>query len=416
MLNNKRLTFFLGTMFSINLLFLFYLKSFFDKEGYLPAPFIGDKANTFMDFFNVLYWSYQDGIYTTWNSVYPPLNFLILRAYQIIAIPEFNYFSDGFEIRKINGEQIVLILLFYVLCLWMTLSVALKELENGLHKNLLYLIIFLSSLFLFSLERANLIIICLPLLAFFVVAKSEIIKAVLFALIVNLKPYLLILYLVQLLNEKSFSQNKDFIFLAPVFSLILFFVSGIVLNQEFYFMPLNLIGFGVASGVVSPLETLAYPSSIASFSAFKYLLLGGVLFKIPALICLLYLLRTIFFIRKYYISQDYLYVFAIVMLLNLPIHVGGYAALLYVPIIGIFLRNKEYFLLGQILLATFCSFWDFIPLLKFEPENGFSYLSNQEMLIAQTLNAGSLVRPLSNFIALVYLVKKIEKDANEKTI
>jgi hypothetical protein len=250
-----------------------------------------------------------------------------------------------------------------------------------------------------------------------VVAKNTFSRAILIALIANLKPYLFILYLVHLLNRKSYIQNRDFLILAPAFALLVFVVSGILLNEEFYVLPLNLIGFGTQSGIVSAREVLAFPSSIASFSALKTLLndqyFGSIFYKIPLFIILIYLFKAIIFIRRNYISQDYLIVFAVVILLNLPIHVGGYAALLYVPIIGLLYKNQEYFLLGLIFVASFCSLWDFIPLIDIQLERGFSYLSNKQVIIKQDLTMGSLVRPIANFIALAYLIKKKEKDKIE---
>jgi hypothetical protein len=369
-----------------------------------------------MDFYNVLYWSGQDGIYTIWKSVYPPINFLLLRVYQSLFISELFFFEDGFDLRNIVGDRVLTLLFFYVLCLGISLIIILKKIKKIFIKILLGFVIIFSSLFLFSIERANIIIICLPFLAADVVTENKIYKSLIFSVIVNLKPYLLMLYIVEFLNTKSHAQNKDFLILAPIASLILFIVSGLVLNQEFYLMPLNLIGFGATTGIVNPQEVLAFPSSIASFSAFKYLMpdvqIANIFYKLPTIFCLIFLGKTTYLIIKNYISQDYLIMLAIIMLLNLPIHIGGYAALFYVPIISLLYRNKEYFLLGLILSTTFCSFWDLIDIIKLDSVSTAVYLSGQQVIFDFQLAIGSIIRPASNFFALVYIFRKIKKNAS----
>ena len=67
------------TIVVCNILMAIYYFFYLVKFGYLPAPFIFDKSNTFMDFFNPLYWAFDEGRYTEWGSVYPPLNFFLLR-------------------------------------------------------------------------------------------------------------------------------------------------------------------------------------------------------------------------------------------------------------------------------------------------------------------------------------------------
>jgi hypothetical protein len=54
------------------LYYIFYI-------GYLPSPFVADKNNTLMDFYNPLFWVIKDGFYTTFNSIYPALNYFFLR-------------------------------------------------------------------------------------------------------------------------------------------------------------------------------------------------------------------------------------------------------------------------------------------------------------------------------------------------
>jgi len=61
----------LGVCTILQLAAVVHYVNYFDAYGYLPAPFIYDKHDTFMDFFNVLYWAGDEGRYTDWHSVYP---------------------------------------------------------------------------------------------------------------------------------------------------------------------------------------------------------------------------------------------------------------------------------------------------------------------------------------------------------
>ena len=48
-------------------------------RGYLPQPFFYEPGDTWMDWFNTAYWSHEPGAYDSWNTIYPPLSFVLLR-------------------------------------------------------------------------------------------------------------------------------------------------------------------------------------------------------------------------------------------------------------------------------------------------------------------------------------------------
>ena len=70
----------------------------FTQNGYLPSPFVYDKADTFMDFFHTMYWADEPGRYTDWGSVYPPLNFLFLKGARWLLFGQVHE-SDAFTLR-----------------------------------------------------------------------------------------------------------------------------------------------------------------------------------------------------------------------------------------------------------------------------------------------------------------------------
>jgi hypothetical protein len=181
-------------------------------------------------------------------------------------------------------------------------------------------------------------------------------------------------------------------------------------------MPINLIGFGASSSVVSPNEALAYPSSIASFSRFKDLFpditLFSFIFYIPSLAVLLFIFRCLLTIIKDKINNDYLIILSVIILTNIPLHVGGYAALLYLPIIGLLYRNKEYLLLTLIMATFFCNIWDFYEPIKLGFQESYSYLSTTKVNIELTLTLGSIIRPAVNFLVLFLFFNKIKAIRN----
>jgi hypothetical protein len=63
----------------VQLINFFSYAFFYSNKNYLPAPFILDKNDTFMDFYNPLFWVINDGFYETYNSVYPAINYYILK-------------------------------------------------------------------------------------------------------------------------------------------------------------------------------------------------------------------------------------------------------------------------------------------------------------------------------------------------
>lgn len=81
----------------LSVIFTVYLLAFFFLESYLPAPFVVNKNDTFMDFYNVFHWSMREGAYTEWASVYPPVNFLIIGVFKYI-----------FDVYDLNGGSILL--------------------------------------------------------------------------------------------------------------------------------------------------------------------------------------------------------------------------------------------------------------------------------------------------------------------
>lgn len=108
----------------------------------MPSPFIYDKSNTFMDLFNVLYWAYDDGRYTDWGSVYPPLGFIILRFFNFV------FAGAGFgdpELMRDNSQFVIVgMCLFYLAVPAMVLNTKYWQDFPKIEKILIYFAIVLS--------------------------------------------------------------------------------------------------------------------------------------------------------------------------------------------------------------------------------------------------------------------------------
>lgn len=71
------------TLFFIVAAGLTYTMAFLWRNYYLPEPYFYLPSDTYMDWFNVAEWSHDSGAYSSWRSVYPPLNFLFAGMFSL---------------------------------------------------------------------------------------------------------------------------------------------------------------------------------------------------------------------------------------------------------------------------------------------------------------------------------------------
>ena len=347
---------YLGGILFLSAINFLYVAWFFEANRYLPPPFFYDVNDTFMDFYNTLYWSGHEGIYDIWRSVYPPLNFLLLKTYQFLFFDEVSEMWDPSTIRGLEAGNIIPLILIYSVSLIIAVIISFKSIMRLKVQFIVFLIVLLSPAFLFAVERGNLIILCLPGLSWYIFTKNQISRALAFAILINLKPYFIIFYIVQLLNYKSQQENKDFLFLSPIFALIIFFFSGLLLKEHFYLVPLNLIGFATNSSQISPGEALSFPSTITAFSHFRGLVTE---FSIPPifghlakLIVYIYLMKFFLLIYKHKINFQDLCIFSIIFLTNYSTSTGGYSLLYYIPALALLYAKKDWTILGIIIILS----------------------------------------------------------------
>lgn len=410
----KHSTLTLAFILAIQILGVMYYVWYLTKHGYLPSPFVHDKYDTFMDFYNPLYWSDNDGRYTLWGSIYPPLNFLFLQLYKFLFIENIGS-GDSFSLRDASIFATIIFLVFSYLAvplfslrskLWINFST--KE------KVLLYFIFILSTPMLFTLERGNLIIFTLVFLAL-ALGKNGLFRIVCFSILINLKPYFALLLLFYIIKR----DWRNF-WLSILFSLLLFVITGILLDSHFLLLFSNLLNFAQSSSIFSVKEMLSLPSSISAISyllnfeavqrATKY----SYYFNLHAVAIFISIVKWIFItwilialIKKFNtLSDTQILAVLVVVITNFGTWVGGYSIIFYFLLLPVFLtfelRNYYIFILLFLYLPL-----DFIPLYKETIGEQHSYITNSIVVVHWTLGLGSILKPFLNFALMLTLLFEI---------
>lgn len=388
---------------------VYYMQYFFNK-GYLPSPFLYDKSNTFMDLFNPLYWAFDAGRYTDWGSVYPPLNFLILRVIHFV-------FAGGCpgdpELMRDNSPLVIagICLIYLAIPAFMLKTRHWREISNA-EKLPVYLAIILSTPMLFVLERGNVAtVLCLILLTI-ILSKIGFVRCIGIALLINLKPYfaLLMFYYIARQNWKALAT-------CTALSGLFFTIPGLALDNHFLVFFKNIFSFSQEEGLFSLREAMSLPSSI---SAFSYVLknqdgamVASELLASENIVFIVYVIEmvkwgtivtsfTALMTRSKVMRDAEIIILLIVAITNLGVWVGGYTLIYYVALIPVLIKMRARWLY-IVLLATLAMPLDIVPLMAGFIGNHYSYLSGSAIDVQWTLGLGSVVRPVVNIILLMLL-------------
>jgi hypothetical protein len=318
------------------------------------------------------------------------------------------------------GGQIFPLLVIYTISLFIAVSISLRKIADLKTKFIVFFVYLLSPVFLFAIERGNLIILCLPVMSWFMFSKDQISRSLSLAILINLKPYFIIFYIVQLINVKVHEDNKDFLFLAPVFTLVLFLVTGLLLNQEFYLMLTNLLGFATNSTLLSPMEVLSFPNSITAFSYLRGLVteisIPPIVGYITKLLVYFYIIKLLLLVYKSKLSLDDLAICSVILITNYSVSTGGYGVLYYIPAIALLYKQKDYFLLTLIVAGIYIGVWDLVPIYHYSGGEISVYLSGEKVKIEPYISLGSIIRPIANFAVLVLFFKNLQKRYSHEII
>jgi hypothetical protein len=164
-----------------------WMARFFLVEHYLPQPFLFDTNDTFMDWFNTALYAHKEGAFDVWRTVYPPLSFVFLRAFSIDSC-----YGYPFSARDCDWVGITTITVSYLLdCLLAGIAFWRNDRNTALPRTLAFSF---GLPLLFTLERGNLIIVCLIpfMMAYGKLLRSRLGHALAIAITINFKPYLVV--------------------------------------------------------------------------------------------------------------------------------------------------------------------------------------------------------------------------------
>lgn len=409
-INNKQSNDFLYILFPlICIIAILYYINFFLANGYLPSPFFYDKSDTFMDFFNPMHWAHEDERYTHWGSVYPPLNFILLKVMNLL----FNAgrHTSAELARNISTPLLVGIFLLYVTMPAVVMMSSDWRCFKISQRAVVYFSAILSTPFLFAFERGNLIILAVPLLGF-MLSSSLTTRVVLIAFLINIKAYFALL-LIHYLIRRDWAK----FFQCILFTGLIFILSGLALDSNFYLFFRNIFYLSQHESIFSLREVMSMPSSI---SAYCYVLKNHSVFALISthmnisttmvsyLISSLDTLKwmslsaslAVITMKSHLIRDAEILALLVIIVSNLGILVGGYTMVFYIALIPVFLKmNSRPILLG--LVALIYAPVDLVPLMKESIGIQYSYLSDSYVHVDWTLGLGAFIRPILNLILLL---------------
>jgi hypothetical protein len=392
----------------------FALFLYFNK--YLPAPFVLDKNDTFMDFYNPLFWVLKDEFYTTYKSVYPPINYFFLKLFTFNL--DASSFSSSFQLREAKSNLIYYLLTINAVIIFLILKIGdWREVAIRKHK-LIWIAIFFSTPVLFAMERGNLIFLSLLVLAIYIAVENIWVKAITFALLVNIKPYFILL-LIEYLNIYRF--DLKIILKITMTSALMFLLTSMLAGLNIATFINNYNDFGLqasfSNGLIALPNTFesiiqlikSIPKNNEYYYFLEFFLLPLKMLKI--FVPITFLLLLLFAPLK----EQTLKVSAILLIGNFSHVTSGYIYLVYILIMPFLIREVELRKGIYLLLIIFVLPLDWFRMPGFSANFEYmnSYLGGAEIYNADFwIGIGTLVRPVSNFVLMCLMLKYIITSKN----
>jgi len=372
---------------------LTYILVSLESNGYFPAPFFYDKFDTFMDFFNVQYWTYDEGRYTEWQSIYTPFSFWIVSF--------FPYSDNGYEPLMLREEGNLYLIGLYVIT---TILILYFQSKSIMHSNKIFLIMLLSSMpFLFTLERGRwLFITLLFLLISSLNYKKLWIFSIFMAMAISLKIYLVALLFIPLLNL-HFSR----IILTLLLALFINLISANILGESSWWLFMsNILEFSSEPRHYEwSYFTYSYQNILLAFTelnpkykdigVWSHLLTLFTTFIFFLFVSTKYLLSSSSFRDK---GRNTLFLLLIMLIMIVVKNSGGYVFILLFPFLSsiIFNRASLYVLLLLLLPIE-------ITLIELDTIPIDSFISGDRVDIERNVTLGMITRPLL-FLALYFSI------------
>ena len=372
LVKNSTLAYFLNlallgsAMYSTYLLILSNAKQ--QSHLFFNGPGSGD---TFMDFFNVIkYVSTRDPYHYIeltglGEKAYPPLSYMLLYPFSRV----FDYLGGTPSSAKASQLGIMSLMIFVGASL-ILIALLLYNSKTGsnLLKSLTVLAMLTSGVYLFTVERANLILIAMPLLAIFLFwYKSEsLIKRevayIALAFATGLKVYPVIFGILLIKDRKWFAAVRTMIYGAVAFFLpFLFFKGGFSnFSQLLANSKLNSLQYQFQAPVFRFGFLPYYLSTHLETTNFKFYINFGNALLVLALVLVLF--------NKSLWKSTALLTCA---LIATPINSAYYCGIYLLAPIVLFLNEEEHSIYDLVYVFLF-----FVILIPYQFENASGYVTN----------------------------------------
>lgn len=374
------------------LLAIGYQLFFLLANGYLDRPFLYDKYDTFMDFFNTEYWSFDHGRYTDWGSIYTPFSFFLT---QFISCN----FTGGLDSSPQYRKNDLGCFIFFLAVLYTFVA---YQVYREYKSTYLLVVVLFSAPLLFAMERGNLLVFLLPFLFLFVKTNNDVVKGLILGLAISLKIYFVALIFVFLLM-----RNYHIISISVLSFLFLNIVSALVIDAGDWLLFVNNIF--MFSG-----EPKFYEWSYFSYS-YRNLLLGlaelrpvfsdwlfGIDLIVLAIVFLTFALSSLQFMMLSDVEKQensVLFMLLLLMLVMIVVkNAGGYVfALLFPFILRLNISNREKYFFFLMLVPLGLSVFNFNNIYP-----SYALLTGELVEFQYSIDTGMILRP--TFFLLLYFL------------
>lgn len=345
--------------------FFTYAVAYVYLKGSLPPPFYYDTNDTYMDLYNTMYWSWNEGRYDNWRSIYPLFVFLIGQIVSDTSCAATVVSPFGYRSCDTNAVWFLFLAYFIGGVAAAVAVVHGARINLAKATGLVYLgawivIVLLSVPGLFALERGNTIVLLLFLLAVVSLCGFKWPSAIALGVGICIKPYVVALLFVPVLNRK-------YIFLcATLATVVTVCMFSLILIPDVHWSMLfeNITSFA-STGAISVMDRLWFPTSLSAYTRVldsRYALLFNDQFVIQSMLVffsfLLWTGRVVFLFGflcllklNEKVDPNLLYAYILVGLLVSTDSIGGYGILLLLPFLGNLIGVMEGKLLSISLIA-----------------------------------------------------------------
>lgn len=390
------------------LVFLIILINYFEASGYAIPPFFFAPLDTFMDFYNTNYWSLNDGRYDIWQSIYPISVFALAQ----LLVPDYcaSILSPS-ELRDCSPYSIGWLFLFYCVAIYICAKLIVKqaEVKHIWVKIIIFLALMMQFPGLYALERGNYIVIAFMLLALSRAFGVNWKGAIFLALAINIKQYLIVLWLVSLLKREYI-----YFLMSVVAALLINQLSMLALEDGNYRQIFeNMFSF---SGAVNSdfFQKVWFTTSLSSWSKAVFYYQDRIpvaLYLFAHILRWLVLLATVYILflsarKAQFLTWDQLSVIVLLCMMVATDSAGGYAVVLLLPYLSVIIIGNYAIKYRLIIMFVLLIPLDFVvgPTIGF---NQFSYLSQHYVDVSSGLTLGAYIRPFFLLFMLIIISNPI---------